>query len=99
MKPSTGGSEINYESLETLPASPTKPNVLEYLQSSGQLSVLQLLMQSICSQPKVQFSFSQAIKLKGSSGTLSITWAPTESPRRGAKRERLSNKSSTSDTL
>src|SRR5215471_4887228 len=97
MTQSTSGKEKSYESLETLHLSAIRPNVLGSSPSSDPHSVLQSLMRNIYSRPKDQFNFSVVIKRKGLSGTLSITWTPTASPRRGVVRAKPSNKSTTSD--
>jgi hypothetical protein len=60
-------------------------SVSEYSQNMATPSLPLLHMPNTSLSPREPFSFYQVINLRGSSGTLSITWTPGASPRSGRK--------------
>src|SRR6266576_2141855 len=73
-------------------------NAYECSPNKDQTLAPQLLTLNVYFPATDPFNYSQAIKLKGLSGTLSITWTPGEFPASSPPVTRRKSKSSTSDT-
>src|SRR6185436_6549535 len=94
----TRGNKRNSAKPETRELSRIRLSVYVFSQVSGLLSAQLLHTASISLRQKDPYNFSQDIKAKDLSGTLCITWTPSDVQAPGPKTEKPSSKSLTSST-